>query len=71
MPRSRYRIYERAEPHFLTCSAVAWLPLFLSFPSSCLGTDDLRGSGLAACPEAELRRSSVPKPELGNQCGGG
>jgi len=28
MPRSRYRIYERAEPHFLTCSAVAWLPLF-------------------------------------------
>jgi len=44
--------------------------LVLSFPSSSLGTQDLRGSGLATCPEPELRRSSVPKPELGNQSGG-
>ena len=41
-----------------------------SFPSSSLGTRDLRGSRLAAAPKRELRRSQVPKPELGNQSEG-
>src|SRR5205823_6363959 len=27
-PRSRYRIYEQSCPHFLTCTVVAWLPIF-------------------------------------------
>ena len=28
MPRTRYTIQEPAEPHFLTCSVVGWMPLF-------------------------------------------
>ena len=28
MTRSRYRIFENHVPHFLTCSVVAWLPVF-------------------------------------------
>lgn len=28
MPRSRYRIYDNLSPHFLTCTVVAWIPLF-------------------------------------------
>lgn len=28
MPRSRYRIYDNAYPHFLTCTIVGWLPVF-------------------------------------------
>src|SRR5438445_5016312 len=28
MTRSRYRIYEQSHPHFLTCTVVAWLPIF-------------------------------------------
>jgi putative transposase len=28
MSRSRYRIWEKAQPHFLTCTVVAWLPVF-------------------------------------------
>ena len=28
MTRSRYRIYEQSHPHFLTCTVVAWLPVF-------------------------------------------
>ena len=32
MGRSRYRIFENEYPHFLTCTAVGWLPLF-SHPS--------------------------------------
>jgi putative transposase len=28
MSRSRYRIIEQAHPHFLTCTVVAWLPVF-------------------------------------------
>ncbi len=28
MTRTRYRVYERSAPHFLTCSVVGWLPLF-------------------------------------------
>lgn len=28
MPRSRYKVLEPSEAHFLTCSVVAWLPLF-------------------------------------------
>ena len=28
MPRSRYRIYEEHQPHFLTCTVVNWLPIF-------------------------------------------
>jgi REP element-mobilizing transposase RayT len=28
MPRSRYKILEPAEPHFLTCTIVGWLPVF-------------------------------------------
>jgi len=28
MPRSRYRIYENRQPHFLTCTVVNWLPVF-------------------------------------------
>ena len=28
MTRSRYRIYEQSQPHFLTCTVVAWLPIF-------------------------------------------
>src|SRR5438105_2196539 len=26
--RSRYRICEQQQPHFLTCTVVAWLPVF-------------------------------------------
>lgn len=28
MTRSRYRIREKDQPHFLTCTVVAWLPVF-------------------------------------------
>ena len=28
MARSRYRVYEKFSPHFLTCTAVNWFPLF-------------------------------------------
>jgi putative transposase len=28
MSRSRYRIWEKDQPHFLTCTVVAWLPVF-------------------------------------------
>src|SRR5262249_23902094 len=28
MTRSRYRIFEHGCPHFLTCTVVAWLPVF-------------------------------------------
>ena len=28
MTRSRYRIYDNAYPHFLTCTVVGWLPVF-------------------------------------------
>ena len=28
MSRSRYRIWERGQPHFLTCTVVEWLPVF-------------------------------------------
>jgi REP element-mobilizing transposase RayT len=28
MPRSRYRIFEQSHPHFMTCTIVAWLPVF-------------------------------------------
>src|SRR5436305_10456800 len=28
MTRSRYRIWEKDYPHFLTCTVVAWLPVF-------------------------------------------
>ena len=32
MPRSRYKIYEPGQPHFLTCTVVNWLPMFCSPP---------------------------------------
>ena len=28
MPRSRYRFGDNVYPHFLTCTIVAWLPVF-------------------------------------------
>ena len=28
MTRTRYRIWEQQQPHFLTCTVVAWLPVF-------------------------------------------
>ncbi len=28
MSRTRYRVYENQEPHFLTCTAVNWFPIF-------------------------------------------
>lgn len=28
MPRSRYKIYDNAYPHFVTCTVVEWLPIF-------------------------------------------
>jgi len=28
MSRSRYKIYDNAYPHFLTCTIVDWLPVF-------------------------------------------
>ncbi len=28
MTRSRYRVFDTAYPHFLTCTVVAWLPVF-------------------------------------------
>src|SRR5262249_13910684 len=28
MTRSRYRIWEQSQPHFLTCTVVGWLPVF-------------------------------------------
>jgi putative transposase len=28
MTRTRYRIFEQGYPHFLTCTVVAWLPVF-------------------------------------------
>jgi putative transposase len=28
MARSRYKIYENQQPHFLTCTVVNWLPIF-------------------------------------------
>ncbi|MCP4404944.1 MAG: transposase [bacterium] len=30
MARSRYKIYEDQQPHFLTCTIVNWLPIFSS-----------------------------------------
>jgi REP element-mobilizing transposase RayT len=32
MPRSRYKIHEDHQPHFLTCTVVNWLPLFAGPP---------------------------------------
>jgi len=32
MPRSRYKIHEGQQPHFLTCTIVEWIPLFSSPP---------------------------------------
>lgn len=32
MARSRYRIYDGAQPHFLTCTVVGWMPLFAHPP---------------------------------------
>ena len=32
MPKSRYKIYEDHQPHFLTCTVVNWLPIFGSPP---------------------------------------
>lgn len=32
MPRSRYKIYEPSQPHFLTCTIVNWIPVFSSPP---------------------------------------
>ncbi|MDP1799175.1 MAG: transposase [Planctomycetaceae bacterium] len=29
MPRSRYRIFEDKYPHFVTCTVVGWLPVFM------------------------------------------
>lgn len=29
MPRSRYRIFEDCYPHFITCTVVGWLPVFI------------------------------------------
>jgi REP element-mobilizing transposase RayT len=29
MSRTRYKIYDNAYPHFLTCAVVDWLPLFI------------------------------------------
>ncbi len=29
MPRSRYRIFDDAYPHFVTCTVVGWLPVFM------------------------------------------
>ena len=28
MTRTRYKIYEQDQPHFLTCTVVGWLPIF-------------------------------------------
>ena len=28
MTRTRYIIYEKEQPHFLTCTVVGWLPIF-------------------------------------------
>jgi len=39
----------------------------LWFPSSCLGTRDLRSSCFGIAARQEPRRSCVPKQELGNE----
>lgn len=31
MSRSRYRVFDDAYPHFLTCTVVGWLPVFTRF----------------------------------------
>jgi len=28
MGRSRYKVYQPAQPHFLTCTVLHWLPIF-------------------------------------------
>ena len=28
MTRTRYRVFDNAYPHFLTCTIVGWLPVF-------------------------------------------
>tara|TARA_B100000809_G_scaffold216539_1_gene222266 strand:+ start:28 stop:552 length:525 start_codon:yes stop_codon:yes gene_type:complete len=33
MSRNRYKIYENAHPHFLTCTIVEWLPVFIRPPA--------------------------------------
>ena len=30
MARSRYKIIERSQPHFLTCTVLDWIPLFMN-----------------------------------------
>ena len=42
MPRSRYRIYENHQPHFLTCTIINWLPIFASPPIAQIILDSWR-----------------------------
>lgn len=45
MGRSRYKIYERDAPHFLTCTALSWLPLFARPPIAQIVLDSFRFLG--------------------------
>jgi REP element-mobilizing transposase RayT len=42
MSRTRYRVYENAYPHFLTCTVVGWLPVFTRAESVSIILDSWR-----------------------------
>ena len=42
MPRTRYRIYDDAYPHFMTSTCVAWLPVFSQPDSAAIVLDSWR-----------------------------
>lgn len=42
MGRSRYKIYEPAHPHFVTCTVLHWIPLFTNQESVQIILNSLR-----------------------------
>lgn len=42
MGRSRYKVYERTHPHFVTCTILHWLPLFTRKESVQIAIDCLK-----------------------------
>lgn len=42
MTRTRYKIYDNAQPHFLTCTVVGWAPVFTNPDTVAIVLDSLR-----------------------------
>ena len=42
MGRSRYKIYESTQPHFLTCTILHWIPIFTRVETTQIIFDSLK-----------------------------